>query len=56
VYCDIWCIFLIPQFFRYQKMDKFQKHTSFNAQWGITTYKCCSNILLSHEKKNDVYY
>jgi hypothetical protein len=30
VYCDIWYIFSIPQFFRHQKMDKFQKHNSFH--------------------------
>jgi len=31
VYCDIWYIFLIPQFLRHQTMDKVQKHNSFNT-------------------------
>jgi len=31
VYCDIWYIFLIPQFLRHQTMDKVQKYNSFNA-------------------------
>jgi hypothetical protein len=31
VYCDIWYIFLIPQFLRHQMMDKVQKHNSFNT-------------------------
>jgi hypothetical protein len=31
VCCDIWYIFLIPQFLRHQTMDKVQKHNSFNT-------------------------
>jgi hypothetical protein len=31
VYCDIWYIFLIPQFLRHQMIDKVQKHNSFNS-------------------------
>jgi len=30
VYCDIWYIFLIPQFLRHQTMDKVQKHNLLN--------------------------
>jgi hypothetical protein len=29
--CDIWYIFLIPQFLRHQTMDKVQKYNSFNT-------------------------
>jgi len=35
VYCDIWYIFLIPQFLRHQTMDKVQKHNSFNKIYGV---------------------
>jgi hypothetical protein len=33
VYCDIWYIFLIPQFLRHQTMDTVQKHNSSKSQW-----------------------
>jgi hypothetical protein len=31
VYCDIWYIFLIPQFFETPDVDKVQKYNSFNT-------------------------
>jgi len=33
VYCDIWYIFLIPQFLGHQTMYKVQKYNSFNPTW-----------------------
>jgi hypothetical protein len=45
-YCDIWYIFLIPQFLRHQTMDKVQKHNSFNRLFALYQLYTIFSIIL----------